>query len=118
MILSHMQGDDAEAVWRALANATRRAMLDALRDGPLTTGELAERFAELSRFAVMQHLRVLEEAELIVVRRDGRRRYNYLNPVPIQALYDRWVVRYMQPWTEALLGLREELEHGARDERA
>ena len=93
-------------------------MLDALRDGPLTTGELAERFGELSRFAIMQHLRVLEEAELVLVRREGRRRYNYLNAVPIQALYDRWVVRYMQPWTEALVGLRDELEQEARDERA
>ncbi|HUF51450.1 MAG TPA: metalloregulator ArsR/SmtB family transcription factor [Longimicrobiales bacterium] len=112
-----MQGADDDAVWRALANATRRAMLDALRSGPQTTGELAEQFGELSRYAVMQHLRVLEAAELVVVRRDGRRRYNYLNAVPIQALYDRWVVRYMQPWMEALVDLREELEAGARRER-
>ena len=113
-----MQERDDEPVWRALANATRRALLDALREGPLTTGELAARFGELSRFAVMQHLRVLEEAELVVVRRAGRRRYNYLNAVPIQAVYDRWVVRYMQPWMEALVDMREELEERARDERA
>jgi DNA-binding transcriptional ArsR family regulator len=113
-----MQERDDEPVWRALANATRRALLDALREGPLTTGELAERFEELSRFAVMQHLRVLEEAELVIVRREGRHRYNYLNAVPIQAVYDRWVVRYMQPWTEALVSMRDELEERARDERA
>lgn len=65
--------------------------------GPLTTGALADRFPEITRFAVMQHLRVLEEAELVVPRRDGRERYNYLNPVPIQRIYDRWVSRYTKP---------------------
>lgn len=85
-------------------------MLDALRDGPLTTGAMADRFPELSRFAIMQHLRVLGEADLVIVRRTGRKRYNYLNPVPVQRIYDRWVVGYMQPWTEALVGLRDQLE--------
>jgi DNA-binding transcriptional ArsR family regulator len=106
-----------DAVWRALANPVRRALLDSLRDGPETTGNLAERFPELSRFAVMQHLRVLEEAELVVARREGRKRYNYLNAVPIQRMYDRWVARYMQPWTEALVSLRDELETESRDRR-
>jgi DNA-binding transcriptional ArsR family regulator len=113
-----MQQPDDALVWRALANPTRRAMLDALRAGPLTTGELTERFPQLSRFAVMQHLRVLAEGELVLVRRDGRKRYNYLNAVPIQAMYDRWVVRYMQPWTEALVDMRDELERRERSERA
>lgn len=101
---------DTEAVWKALANPTRRAILDILRAGPVTTGGLAERFPGITRFAVMQHLRVLEKAELIVPRRDGRERHNYLNPVPIQRIYDRWVSRYTKPWTEALVRLREELE--------
>jgi len=117
-ILSHMETEQTAAAWRALANPVRRAMLDVLRDGPCTTTEVAERFPSLSRFAVMQHLRVLEAAELVVPRREGRKRYNYLNAAPIQALYDRWVVRYMQPWTEALLNLRDELELEAREERA
>jgi len=99
-----------EDVWRALANPVRRAVLDLLRDGPLTTGELVQAFPDLSRFAVMQHLKVLEQAELVIPRKDGRQRFNYLNPVPIQEVYDRWVVRYMQPWTEALVSLRDELE--------
>ena len=85
-------------------------MLDHLARGPLTTGELVELFPDLSRFAVMQHLRVLTDAELVLVQRTGRQRFNYLNPAPIQMLYDRWVGRYMQPWTEALVGLRDELE--------
>jgi DNA-binding transcriptional ArsR family regulator len=109
---------ETEAVWRALANPTRRSVLDELRDGPRTTGELAERFPHLTRFAVMQHLGVLEEADLVVPRRSGRKRYNYLNAVPIQAVYDRWVARYVRPWTEALVGLKGALETEARDERA
>lgn len=108
--------DDLDAVWRALSNPVRRRMLDLLKAGPLTTGALSERFPELSRFAVMQHLGVLVEAELVLPVRDGRARYNYLNPVPIQQIYDRWVSRYMQPWTDALTSLKHELE--ARDERS
>lgn len=102
--------DESDAVWRALSNSIRRRMLDLLFEEPLTTGELAERFAKLSRFAVMQHLKVLEEADLVVAVREGRQRYNYLNAVPIQQVYDRWVSRYMQPWTSALTSLKAELE--------
>lgn len=105
-----MQREQDEAVWRALANANRREILDMLRGAPRTTGEIAEQFPGLTRFAVMQHLGVLVEAQLVVARRLGRQRYNYLNPVPIQSIYDRWVARYMQPWTEALVGLRSDLE--------
>jgi len=85
-------------------------MLDLLMDGPRSTGDLAEEFPDISRFAVMQHLEVLREADLLTVVRDGRKRFNYLNPVPIQRIYDRWVSRYMQPWTEALTSLKHELE--------
>ena len=112
------QGDGLETVWKALANPVRRTILDVLYDGPRTTGALAELFPELSRFAVMQHLRVLEAADLVIPRREGRQRYNYLNPVPVQEIYDRWVVRFMKPWTEALVGLRDELEHQSREESA
>ena len=105
----------SQAVWKALSNPVRRQILDALRAGPETTGDLADRFPDLSRFAVMQHLRVLQAAELVVVRRDGRKRYNYLNPVPIQQVYDRWVVRYLKPWTEALVRLSDELESEDRE---
>lgn len=105
-------------MWRALANPTRREILDLLRDGPVSTGDLADAFPGLSRFAIMQHLGVLVEADLVIVRRDGRRRYNYLNPVPIQQIHDRWVSRYTRPWTEALVDLRDELESGADDRSA
>lgn len=120
MILSHMQRseeyyEETDPVWRALSNATRRRILDLLMDGPLTTGDLSERFPDLSRFAVMQHLKVLEEAELVVPVRDGRKRFNYLNPIPVQRVYDRWVSRYMKPWTDALTSLKHELEERRRE---
>ena len=110
--------DDLDPIWRALANPVRRSILDALRDGPMTTGAIAELFPDLSRYAVMQHLGVLADADLAVARRVGRERYNYLNPVPIQRIHDRWVVRYMQPWTEALVNLREQLETEEREKLA
>jgi DNA-binding transcriptional ArsR family regulator len=103
-------GEPDAAVWKALASPIRRRILDALRERELTTGEIADRFPELTRFAVMQHLRVLADADLVVPRRVGRHRYNYLNPVPIQEVVDRWIVPYAQPWTEALVGLRDEVE--------
>ena len=107
------ESQEDERIWKALANATRRRMLDLLKDGPRTTGALTEAFPELSRFAVMQHLKVLTEADLVLPIRRGRERHNYLNPVPIQQLYDRWVSHYMQPWTDALTSLKTELEERA-----
>ncbi len=107
------QTDDQDAVWRALASPLRRRILDLLAEGPRTTGDLAEAFPELSRFAVMQHLRVLEEAELVVPRREGRRRFNHLNAIPIQRIYRRWVSRYMGRWADALVALKDELEDDA-----
>lgn len=104
------QDVDLEPVWKALSNPLRREMLDALSDGPLTTGELGALFPDHSRFAVMQHLRVLEQGGVVVYRRRGRERFNYLNPVPIQQIYHRWVSRYQQPWAEALTSLKSQLE--------
>lgn len=104
--------DDLDDVWRALANSTRRRMLDALVGGPQTTGQLAARFDGLSRFAVMQHLKVLEQADLVIARRRGRIRDNHLNPVPIQQLSDRWISRFHRPFTEALVDLKTTIEAG------
>ncbi|MEQ9569230.1 MAG: helix-turn-helix domain-containing protein, partial [Longimicrobiales bacterium] len=75
--------DPLDPIFRALANAWRRRILDLLRRAPRTTGELSEALPDISRFAVMQHLKVLEEARLVVHVRDGRQRINHLNPVPI-----------------------------------
>lgn len=116
-----LQHDDLAAVWRALSNPVRRRILDLLRKGPQTTGALAEQFSDLSRYAVMQHLGVLEEGGLVVPRRRGRERFNFLNPVPIQQIYDRWVSNYQQPWAAGLVALKADLERGAastaKDER-
>jgi DNA-binding transcriptional ArsR family regulator len=104
---------DDDAVWRALANPTRRALLDALRDGPRTTGEIEAALGG-GRQVVVQHLAVLRDAGLVLVERQGRRRLNHLNAVPIQRIHERWVSRYTQPWVAALVGLQEVVE-GSRD---
>ncbi len=100
-----------EEVFRALADPSRRLLLDRLfeRDGQ-TLKELETHLPEMSRFGVMKHLRVLTDAHLVVARRSGREKFHYLNAVPIQDVYDRWVSKYSQPWTRALAGLRASLE--------
>ena len=102
---------DMEDVFRALADPSRRLLLDRLfeRDGQ-TLRELEAHLPEMSRFGVMKHLRVLTDAHLVVARRSGREKFHFLNPVPIQDVYDRWVSKYSQPWTRALTGLRASLE--------
>lgn len=97
-------------MFKALADPTRRALLDALRerDGQ-TLSELCED-AEMTRFGVMKHLRILEDAGLVVTRRAGREKHHYLNPVPIQHIYDRWVSKYARHWARALTKLKRELE--------
>lgn len=90
-------------------------MLDLLRGEPLTTGELAERFPEVSRFAVMQHLRVLEEASLVLGRRRGRRHYHYLNAVPLREVYERWVDRFAGDASRKALALKRYAESKEED---
>ena len=99
-----------ELVWKALADHSRRAILVLLRDHPRTTGDLAGAFPELTRFAVMKHLGVLEQAELVVVRRRGRERWNYLNGVPLRAAYERWMRPYADQWADSLLRLKDTVE--------
>jgi DNA-binding transcriptional ArsR family regulator/uncharacterized protein YndB with AHSA1/START domain len=102
-----------EVVFRALADPTRRAILDRLfeRDGQ-SLGEI-ERAFDMSRFGVMKHLRVLEEAGLVTTHRVGRSKLHYLNPVPIQELQHRWIHKFAAGATAALLGLRADVEKGA-----
>ena len=100
---------DAEAaaslVWRALADPTMRRILDLLRVRPRTTGEIASHF-ETSRIAVMRHLDVLSSAGLVTSRKRGRARWHYLNAVPLQEMYERWVETLPARWSSGLLGLR------------
>ena len=97
-------------VFSALADPTRRALLDELfREDGQTTGALTSGFA-MSRFGVMKHLKLLEEAGLVVTRRRGREKLHFLNPVPIRLVHDRWVSKYAEPWTAALSDIKQRLE--------
>src|ERR671919_3124948 len=100
-----------DEVFKALADPTRRSLLDELfkRDGQTLTA-LVERRAPMTRFGVMKHLRVLEEASLVTTRRRGREKLHFLNPVPIRLVHDRWVSKYAEPWAAGLSGLKRELE--------
>src|SRR5688500_7186139 len=101
---------DEGEVFRALASPHRRAILDRLRAGPATTSEVAASLAGLSRFAAMQHLQVLVEAGLVVVRRSGRERFNHLNAVPLRDVYERWVGRFAGESAASLLSLKRFVE--------
>ena|SRR6186713_294302 len=90
-------------IWKALGSPHRRALLDALKDGPKTTSALCEVLPRLSRYAVMQHLGVLERAGVVLVRRDGRERWNELNAVPIQRELERWLNAFQQATASQLL---------------
>jgi DNA-binding transcriptional ArsR family regulator len=85
-------------------------MLDLLAERQRTTGELAAAFPKLSRFAVMKHLRVLEQAQLVSVQRDGRLRWNALNPVPLREVFRKWVGKYEAIWADAMLDIRDAAE--------
>ena len=99
-----------DAVFKALADPTRRSLLDALyeRDGQ-TLSALEERLP-MTRFGVMKHLRVLEDAGLVTTRKRGREKLHFLNPVPIRLIHDRWVSKYAEPWASALTELKTQLE--------
>ena len=99
-----------DEVFKALADPTRRRLLDELfREDGQTLSALEERF-DMTRFGVMKHLRQLEEAGLVVTRRRGREKLHFLNPVPIRLVHDRWVSKYAEPWASALSDLKQRLE--------
>jgi DNA-binding transcriptional ArsR family regulator len=97
-------------VFKALADPTRRFLLDLLfvRDGRTLTELESE--LEMTRFGVMKHLRVLEDAGLVVTRRSGREKLHFLNPVPIRLVHDRWIDKYTERWVSALAELKSQLE--------
>ena len=102
--------DQSDLVFRALAGADRRRILDLLRDQPMTTGEIAKRLPHLDRTTVMQHLGVLERADLVISRKIGRCRWNYLDVSPIQRIYERWIHDYAQPSAKLLSRLQADLD--------
>src|SRR4051812_13968340 len=99
-----------DEVFRALADPTRRSLLDALFEDDGQSLSALEARLPMTRFGVMKHLRVLEEAGLVVTRRRGREKLHFLNPVPIRLVHDRWVSKYAEPWAAALSGLKHRLE--------
>jgi DNA-binding transcriptional ArsR family regulator len=106
--MSSKAADDP--IFKALAAPTRRAILDELKNHPQTTGALCARFPALDRCTVMQHLKVLEAADLVIARRDGRERWNYLNPLPIKRIHERWIGTYAAQAVELLDRLKGDLE--------
>jgi DNA-binding transcriptional ArsR family regulator len=103
-----------DAVFKALGDPTRRELLDELfRQDGQTLGALEERLP-MTRFGVMKHLKVLEQAGLVVSRKRGREKLHFLNPVPIRLVHDRWVSKYAEPWAAGLSELRHDLEKEER----
>ena len=101
---------DLDPVFKALADPTRREILDLLRAGPRTTSAIVAEFPALTRFGVMKHIDVLRDCGLITVRAEGRERINALNAVPIQQIYERWVRGFEGFWAGHLLDLQRKLE--------
>ena len=99
-------------VFRALADPTRRQLLDELFKEDGQTLSALERRLPMTRFGVMKHLRVLEQAGLVVTRRRGREKLHFLNVVPIRLVHDRWVSKYAEPWASGLAELKRDLEDG------
>lgn len=110
MSTSKNERDREERIFKALADHRRRKILDLLKDSPRSTGEICTHFNELDRCTVMQHLGVLEKAGLIIVKRSGRFRWNYINPLPIKEIYDRWISRYAGHAIDLLAHMKRNLE--------
>jgi DNA-binding transcriptional ArsR family regulator len=102
--------DRFDGIFKALASPVRRQILDDLKDQPLTTGTLCAHFPELDRCTVMQHIKVLEEAELVVPVKRGRERWNHLNAVPIQQIHERWIGPHAARAAAMLARLKEDVE--------
>ncbi|MDX2076320.1 MAG: metalloregulator ArsR/SmtB family transcription factor [bacterium] len=109
--------DEDDAIFKALADSSRRKLLDVLRqkDGQ-TLGALCEHL-EMTRFGVMKHLQLLEDCGLVITQKKGREKYHFLNPIPIQQVYDRWVSQYSQHWSQKLTTLKFSLEENVMSER-
>jgi DNA-binding transcriptional ArsR family regulator len=99
-----------DEVFKALADPTRRELLDALYREDGQTLSALETGLPMTRFGVMKHLRVLEEAGLVKTRRRGREKLHFLNPVPIRLVHDRWVSKYAEPWASGLSELKRDIE--------
>lgn len=99
-----------DQVFKALASRDRRQILDLLRDGPKTTGEIGKALPRIDRTTVMQHLGVLEKAGLVISKKEGRCRWNYLDVGPIQRIHERWILEYAAPSASLLNKLKKDIE--------
>jgi uncharacterized protein YndB with AHSA1/START domain/DNA-binding transcriptional ArsR family regulator len=104
-----------DAVFKALADPTRRKLLDQLRRKDGQTLTALGRRLDMTRFGVAKHLRLLEEARLVVTRRRGREKLHFLNPVPIRLIHDRWIDKFSEPWAAMLTGLKKGIEEGSME---
>jgi DNA-binding transcriptional ArsR family regulator len=105
-----------DEVFKALADPTRRELLDRLFEQDGQTLSALEERAPMTRFGVMKHLKVLEQAGLVTTRRRGREKLHFLNPVPIRLIHDRWVSKYAEPWASALSELKQDIENSENEE--
>lgn len=112
LYIYNMKKANENSVWDALANDTRRQILDLLKEKSRTTGEITMRLKGLDRCTVMLHLGVLTDAGLVIAKREGKFRWNYLNVEPIQRIYERWLSTYAQPAASLLTRLKDDLEVG------
>ena len=99
-----------DRIFKALADRRRRRILDLLKNAPQTTGDIIKRFPSIDRCTVMLHLGVLEKAGLIIVKREGRLRWNYLNPLPVKQIYDRWISVHAAAAVDFLAAMKRDLE--------
>ena len=102
--------DDSDRVFKALASGSRRKMLDSLKDRPADNRRTLRGFPDLDRCTVMQHLKVLEDADLVVAQKKGRERWNHLNPLPIRDMHDRWIAGYTTHAVDLLNRLKHDLQ--------
>jgi DNA-binding transcriptional ArsR family regulator len=105
-----MRDDGLDLVFRALADPTRRGLLDALRNGPRTAGDLDRLVPGMTRFGVRKHLAVLEEAGLVITQKEGRKHWKHLNAQPLRKMYERWVSSYADLWSTNLEQLGRHVE--------
>jgi len=102
--------DPLNDVFKALADPTRRQLLDLLRVEPQTTSQLTKEFPDLSRFAVMKHLDILRQADLVNTRPEGRFRIHTINVVPLRMMFERWVTPFQELWSHQLTDLKRRIE--------
>jgi DNA-binding transcriptional ArsR family regulator len=102
--------EEYDKVFKALSSHVRRQMLDTLKDQPMTTGAMCAMFEQIDRCTVMQHLKVLEDAGLVIAERRGRERWNHLNAMPIQDIHDRWIGPHAAAATARLARFKQSIE--------